>query len=62
MNIEFHLENGNEKMTNFRIAEAIINLCNDTHPTCNELDAEVVAKMILLQIDNMKEMRGGNDL
>ena len=55
MNIEFHLENGNEKVTNFRIAEAIVNLCDDTHPTCDKLNAEVVAKMILLQIETVKE-------
>ena len=56
MEICYHLENGNEKITNFRIAEAILKLC-DEYFNHNELDAEVVAKMILLQVDAMK---GGN--
>ena len=49
MNIVFNLEHGNEKMTNFCIAEAVINLCDDTHESCDGLNAEIVAKMILLQ-------------
>jgi hypothetical protein len=36
-----------ERMTNFRVAEAVINLCNKSW----ELDAEAVAKMILLQVE-----------
>jgi hypothetical protein len=49
MYVTFNLEHGNEKMTNFRIAEAVINLCDDTHESCECLNAEIVAKMILLQ-------------
>ena len=56
MRIAYNLDDGNDKMTNFKIAEAIIDLCNDEHETCRELDAEIVAKMILLQIDGL---RGG---
>jgi hypothetical protein len=51
----YHLDHEKENITNFNIAQAVIELCDDTHPTCNELNAEVVAKMILLQIDAMKE-------
>lgn len=55
MHITFNLENGNEKITNFKIAESIIDLCEDEHETSQDLDAEVVAKMILLQIGEKKE-------
>ena len=54
MRIAYHLDDGNDKITNFKIAEAIIDLCNDEHETCRELDAETVAKMILLQTDTLK--------
>ncbi len=54
MNITFNLEHGNEEITNFRIAEAIINLCDDEHESCDGLNAETVAKMILLQIDTTR--------
>ena len=56
MRIRYHLDDENDKITNFKISEAIIDLCNDDHETCRELDAETVAKMILLQIDTL---RGG---
>lgn len=53
MRIEYHFEHENEKITNFQIAEAVLNLCDgdDNH---SGLDAEVVAKMLLLQIDARK--------
>lgn len=35
----------NETITNFRIAEAVINLCNEGY----DLNSEAVAKMILLE-------------
>lgn len=54
MRITYHLDDGNDKITNFKIAEAIIDLCNDGCETCRELDAETVAKMILLQTDMLK--------
>ena len=54
MRIVYHLDDGNDKITNFKVAEAIIELCNDEHKTCRELDAETVAKMILLQTDTLK--------
>ena len=38
-----------EELTNFRVAEAVINLCDNRHSSCKELDAEVVARMILLE-------------
>jgi hypothetical protein len=57
MRIRYHLDDGNDKITNFKIAEAIIELCNDGHETCRELNAEIVAKMILLQIDTLKAVR-----
>ena len=57
MRITYHLDDGNDKITNFKIAEAIIELCNDEHETCQELDAETVAKMILLQTDILKAVR-----
>lgn len=56
MRIEYHLDNGNEKITNFSIAEAVVDFCEDNYHD-PELNAEVVAKMILLQIDSIKEMR-----
>jgi hypothetical protein len=50
----FHLEeypNGTGEMpTNFRVAEAIVNLANGD----DRIDAETVAKMILLQVDAKK--------
>ena len=46
MNIYFKCD-AEEKMTNFRVAEAVINLCNEGW----ELSAEAVANMILLQIE-----------
>jgi hypothetical protein len=50
----FHLEeypNGTtETPTNFRVAEAIVDLSNDD----DRIDAETIAKMILLQVDAMK--------
>lgn len=52
MNIYFKCDKG-ETITNFRVAEAVINLCNEGW----ELSAETVAKMILLQIDAEKEKR-----
>lgn len=54
MRIAYHLDDGNDKITNFKIAEAIVDLCNDKHESCRELNAETVAKMILLQIDSLK--------
>ena len=42
-----------ETLTNFRIAEAIINICDEDYND-EGLNAEVVAKMILLQIDARK--------
>lgn len=56
MDIIFKLEHGNEEVTNFRIAEAVVNTCKDYHNP--ELNAEVIARMILLQIDAEK---GGAD-
>lgn len=50
MRITFRLDDGNDKITNFKVAEAIIDLCKDNPCSCRELDAEIVAKMILLQI------------
>ena len=53
MRIEFHYEYADEKFTNFSIAEAIVELCGKDYN--NEgLDAEVVAKMILLEVDARK--------
>lgn len=56
MTITYHLDDGNDKITNFKIAEAIIELCNDE--TCRELNAETIAKMILLQTDTLKGGEG----
>lgn len=53
MRITYNLDDGNEKMTNFKIAEAIIELCDEDFNNTG-LDAEVVAKMILLEIDKRK--------
>lgn len=58
MKITYHLDDGNDKMTNFKIAEAVIDLCNGERETCRELDAETVAKMILLQTDTLKGGEG----
>lgn len=52
MDIIFKLEHGNEEVTNFRIAEAVVNTCNDYHNP--DLNAEVIARMILLQVDAEK--------
>lgn len=52
MNICFKCDEG-ENMTNFRVAEAIINLCD---PHC-ELSAETIAQMVLLQVEAEKEKR-----
>ena len=49
MKIYFNAET-DEVITNFRLAEAVVNLCNG----CFEIDAETVAKMILLQVDTEK--------
>lgn len=54
MRIEYHLDDGNDKISNFKIAEAVVESCNSEHETCRELNAETVAKMILLQIDTLK--------
>lgn len=54
MKIAYHLDDGNDKITNFKVAEAVVDLCNDSHKSCNTLDAEIVAKMILLQTDILK--------
>lgn len=51
MKIYFNIEHGDERMTNFRVAEAVINLCNEGW----ELSAETIAKMILLQVESEKE-------
>lgn len=49
MQIYYQLDE-NEKINNFRVAESVLNLCNGE----NRLDAEVIAKMILLQVDARK--------
>ena len=54
MRIAYHLDDGNDKITNFKVAEVIIELCNGVHETCRELNAETIAKMILLQTDTLK--------
>ena len=50
MNVYFKCD-ANEKITNFRVAESVINLCNNEDW---ELNAETVANMILLQIESDK--------
>ena len=62
MKIMFHMDefpdNTGEIPTNFRVAEAVINLCFYD----DRLDAKTIAKMILLQVDAMKndeKMKGG---
>ena len=55
MIIHFKLEHEEEKISNFRIAEAVINLCDEGHG----LNAETIAKMILLQV-GAKEGLNGN--
>ena len=57
MRIMFNLdEDDNCKLpTNFRVAEAIINLCNHD----DRIDAEAVAKMILVQVETNKEKNNG---
>jgi hypothetical protein len=49
MKIYYNLDE-EERMTNFRVAESVVNLC----ATEWGLDAEAIAKMILLQIDAEK--------
>ena len=46
MQIYYNLDEG-EKITNFRVAESVVNLCTTNY----ELDAGAIAKMILLQVD-----------
>lgn len=58
MRIVYHLDDGNDKITNFNIAEAIIRLCNNENESCRELNAETIAKMILLQTDTLKGGEG----
>lgn len=52
MNIYFKCDEG-ENITNFRVAEAIINLCDPNW----ELSAETIAQMVLLQVEAEKEKR-----
>ena len=47
MTIYCNLDEG-EKITNFRVAEAVINLCNERGWA---LDSKKIAKMILVQLD-----------
>ena len=49
MKIYFNAE-PDEVITNFRVGEAVVDLCDQRF----ELDAEAIAKMILLQVDAMK--------
>ena len=53
MKIEYRYEHEKDTMTNFVLAQAIIDVCYGDHNN-ERLDAEVVAKMILLQIDAWK--------
>lgn len=55
MRITYHLDDGNDKITNFKVAESIIELCNYVHETFREINAETIAKMILLQTDTLKD-------
>ena len=50
MIIQFNCEREDEKVSNFRVAEAIIDLCGEGLV----LDAETIAKMILLQVNAQK--------
>ena len=52
MKIYYHLDKPEEKITNFNIAESITNFCDEVYNV--DLDAEAVAKMILIQIDSRK--------
>lgn len=58
MRIMFHFDESSNDIyeipTNFRVAEAIIDLANHD----DRIDAATVAKMILLQIDAMKGGEG----
>ena len=55
MKIFFKAET-DEKITNFRVAEAVINLCKEDF----DLDSDAVAKMILLQNEaNAKAVLNG---
>ena len=44
-----------EKPSNFCVAEAIVNLCNEGWG----IDAEAIAKMILVQVEANKEKSNG---
>lgn len=52
MKIYFTCDEG-ERMTNFRVAEAIVNLCNESW----NIDAETIAEMILSEVKYDKEKR-----
>ena len=52
MRIMFDIEHEEDKMTNFKLAEAVFEVCNEACAV--ELDAEVVARMILLQLNARK--------
>lgn len=47
MKIGFLLEHEDEKVTNLNLADAILKECAE----CNELDAEVIAKAMLLEVE-----------
>jgi hypothetical protein len=57
MKIEYRYEHEKDKMTNFALAQAIIDVCDEGY-NIEGLDAEVVAKMVLLQIDAWKGGEG----
>ncbi len=53
MKIFYHLEHENDRITNFSLAESVLEVCDTDHNDMG-LDAEVVAKMILLQVEARK--------
>ena len=53
MKIFYHLDNENDRITNFSLAESVLEVCDTDHNDMG-LDAEVVAKMILLQVEARK--------
>ena len=50
MTIQIHLDSGSEKVTNLAVANAIVEMCEET--AVDILNPKIIAKAILLQVES----------
>lgn len=52
MTLQFYLHEGEKGISNLTFADAIIRVCDENYH--DDLDAETIAKLVILQVEGMK--------